>query len=349
MTQATIYEILNQSGVYKGSRHLGDVGVEVETETIKPYDFPSLKYWNCDKDGSLRDWGVEYILKAPMDLPDFEIALEELDLCNQKFKFKTSSISTSVHVHVNMLNETYLTLANFLTTYILMENILIRYSGPDRLSNLFCLPVCDCEGVKDALIKLLGFINRGMFSKAVLHPDHVKYGAINAAPLSKLGTIESRSFRGETDTKVIKSWVEILLKIKAFSKREGMTPPDILNMWREHRDTLVDIVFQEYGPTLRVKEKVKPYGLGKDITASLIVDNLKHAASIAGVSKDWTKFGVIKLKPVYKEKIKADLDLIAKAKFGNVFDSLPYHERLLVQEMFERSGKFIIVDAVEDI
>lgn len=345
---ATIYEIMRQTGRYNGERHRGEIGVEIETETLKAYDRPqNMKFWNAITDGSLRDFGTEYVLKAPVSIPEFEKALEEFAAADKKFKFKDSSVSTSVHVHSNFLNDTYLTLANYLCAYTLVENVLIRYSGPDRLSNLFCLPICDCEGVKDSIVTLLGFINRGLFAKAQLQPDRVKYGALNAAPISKLGTIESRSFRGATEPEVILKWVNILMKLKNFARRPGLTPVQILQLWRDNRDGIMEIIFQEYAKELRVYD-TKLLGK-KDITGDLIQENLKHACSIAAVSKDWSKFGILKIKPVYKEKIKPELDAISQQKFKCPYDNLQYHERILVVELYHRSGNFRIVDADGDI
>jgi len=347
MTQlATFYDIFRQVKVYGGDRLRGDYGVEIETETEKKYEYPNLKYWSATKDNSLRDWGVEYVLKSPMSIPELEKALVEFDLCEKKYKFKKGSISTSVHVHINMLNETPLTLANFLTTYALMENLLIRYSGPDRLSNLFCLPICDAEGVNSNLVNILANINKNQYTKLRVANDRCKYGALNPAPLTTLGTIEVRMFRGETDIKIITKWLEIIEKIKLFSKQPKLTPPDILKMWKDNRSTLVDLVFQEYANELRYRDP----NTKKDTTDELIRQNLKYAADLACVSKDWSKFGVYRIKPVYKEKIKAELDELSNQLLRAPFDSLPYHERLVVLERYHRMNTNVrVVDADGDI
>lgn len=347
MTQlATFYDIFRQTKVYNGDRLRGDYGVEIETETEKKYEYPTLKYWNSVKDNSLRDWGVEYVLKSPMSIPEFEKALVEFDICEKKYKFKKGSVSTSVHVHVNMLNETPLTLANFLTTYALVENLLIRYSGPDRLSNLFCLPICDAEGVNTNLVNILSNINRNQYTKLRVGVEKCKYGAMNPSPLTTLGTVEIRSFRGETDTKIIQKWLEIIDKIKQFSKQPKLTPPDILNMWKENRSTLVDIIFQEYANELRYRDPLTK----KDITDDLIKQNLKYAADLATVSKDWSKFGIYRIKPVYKEKIKGDLDALSNQRFNAPFDSLPFPERLVILEKYHLMNTNVrVVDADGDI
>jgi len=343
---STIYDIMRSTGKYGGDRLRGEVGVEIETETEKAYDYPKMKFWNTTKDNSLRDFGVEYILKQPMDIPDFEKALSEFDLAEKKYKFRKGSISTSVHVHLNFLNDTYLTMANFVTAYALVENLLIRYSGPDRLSNLFCLPMCDAEGVKDHIVTLLSYVNRNMFAKVSVPAEKCKYGGLNPSPLSTLGTLEVRTFRGETDTKIILRWIEILMKLKTFARRTNLTPVDIMHMWKDHRAGILDLIFHEYAAELRWKDpKTK-----KDVTDDLIRQNLKFAADFACVSKDWTKFGLLKIKPVYKEKCKEALDEIAQRKFKGPFDSLQYQERVAVMESYHNLyPNQKIVDADGDI
>lgn len=338
-TITKVFDIMKTSGFPVSTRYSGEFGVEIETETERKYEYPTMKFWEAKKDNSLRDWGVEYVLKVPMDLPDLEKALSEFAICEKKYKFKNGSVSTSVHVHVNMLNETYLTVANFLAAYALVENVLVRYSGPDRLSNLFCLPICDAEGILDKWLDILGKIGRNMFAKAKVAPEYVKYSGCNIATLGTLGTLEIRTFRGETDIKIIQKWIEIIQKIRLFASQEGMTPVRILELWKENKDTILDIIFQEFAEELRTKD-----------TDQLIRKNVLYVAKLANSSKDWTKFGVLKVKPVYKEKIKDDLDNISQSRFKVPFDQLQYHERLAVHEEYHRlRPNDRIVELLEDI
>jgi Putative amidoligase enzyme len=342
-----VYDIFKNapgSKISFGDRHRGEFGVEIETETSKAYDYPPLKMWNTVKDNSLRDWGVEYVLKSPVNIPDLERALEEFAVCEKKYKFNKGSISTSVHVHVNFMNETFLTLANLFTIYALMENLLIRYSGPERLSNLFCLPMIDAEGVADYLKDVLAAVAKNQWNRCAVPNDKVKYGAINPAPLTKLGTIEFRSFRGETDTNLITRWVFILKKMKEFAKTEGLTPPAILKMWHEYRHSLIDIVFAEYAKEIKASIRT-----GETVNG-LIESNLKFAAEFATVTKLWSNFGILKVKPIYVEKAKAVLNTISQERFNMPFDDLPYHERILAYEIFQRMNpSHKIVELTEDM
>jgi hypothetical protein len=338
-TANVIYDILKSSVRFNGERHRGAYGVEIETEAPKPYDYPMLKYWRCERDGSLRNNGVEYVFRGAVDLEDSDPAFREFESCNKEFKFFKESVSTSVHVHVNMLNETFLTMANFITTYALLENILIRYSGPDRLSNLFCMPMHDAEGVVAHIVQMLQYINRGMFNKMGLHPDSVKYGAINCAPLTRWGTVELRSFRGETDTAKIKKWMGLIEKMKQFSKREGMTPPRILDVYRTTREGIVKEIFGELATELYYTDN-----------HALIVKNLPYAAQIATVSKDWNSFGVMKLKPVYKEQLKDVLNQIAQEKFEKNYDELEWFEKVDVDETYHHANRDVrIIENREDV
>lgn len=340
-TQAIVYDVLKTHLRWGGDKHSGGYGVEIETETFNQYDYPRLKYWNCTKDGSLRDWGVEYILKAPMDPPEFEKALAEFDLCEKKYKFNKGSVSTSVHVHVNFLNDTYLTLANFITAYALVENLLIKFSGPDRLSNLFCMPLRDAEGGVDSIVKMLTAISRNNYKASSLSIDQVKYGALNCAPLNKLGTLEVRCFRGETDAEVIKKWVNILDKLKKFAQRKGLTPVEVCNIFKLRREKIVTDIFGDYAKDLVTEDTMK-----------LLRENIWYAAKISNSCKDWSKFGVIKVKKVYKEKLKAELDALTAQQFpeANGYDNLEYAHRMVVLELYLRMNpQARIVEAEEDI
>ena len=334
-----IYEILKSQGRFPGERHRGAYGIEIETEAPNSYEYPRLKYWRCERDGSLRNHGVEYVFRGAVDIEDSDPAFREFQSCDKEYKFYKESVSTSVHIHVNMLNETFLTLANFITLYALLENVLIRYSGPDRLSNLFCMPMRDAEGVVSHIVNMLQFINRGMFNKIALNPEAVKYGAINCAPLTKWGTVELRSFRGETDTDKIKKWMKLIDKMKSFSKREGMTPPMILDTYRKTREGIVQEVFQELSNEVAYSDN-----------HALIVKNLPFAAQMAVVSKDWSNFGVMKIKPVYKEQVKKTLDEYSMTRFGKAYDDCSYEEKINVDEMYMRENVEVrIVENREDI
>lgn len=339
--QPAMYDILRTHNKFQGDRLTGDYGVEIETETHDQYDYPTCKYWRCDRDNSLREWGVEYILKAPMNRLELGKALEEFAACDKKFKFNRDSISTSVHVHMNILNENILTVANILTLYALFENILIKFSGPDRLSNLFCLPMRDCEGVAVNIRNMLTAVARNNFRGLQVAVDNAKYGAINIATVARLGTLEFRSFRGEVDVSIIERWVGVLDKMKTYAKRPGVTPTTIMNsVERMGTESLAREVFGQYSAEL-----------GLPATASLVdVKSLYFGGMISSSAKDWSKFGIIKVKPVYKEKLKEELDNISLDRFKVKFDELDFGHRMYIQEEHLRANPYIrVIEMKEDL
>lgn len=343
----SIYDIMKSACRYTGHRHTGEIGVEIETEvdTSKSYDYPKMKYWDAKPDGSLRGYGVEYVLKAPMAVGEFkEAALKEFSAVDQKLKFNKGSISTSVHVHLNFQNDTYRTMVNFITAYVLTENLLIRFSGPDRLSNLFCLPFCDAEGVRDHYKNAIANIQKRNFARIQFNQERVKYAALNPCNLTTLGTIEVRSFRGETDPEVIQQWVDILMKLKEFSRRD-ITPMDIIEMLRNYgASTFVDMIYGDYSKYLKVGKETEDLVYGPKLS------NLITACEFAASCKDWRTFGILKIKPIYREKAKEELEAIAQQKFKHSFDKLQFPERMAVYEIYHSlHSNTKIVDILEDM
>ena len=63
-----IFDIFSRNGHYGLRRHDGDFGIEIETESEDQYKYPKSRFWDFHPDNSLRHFGVEYVLKAPMSL-----------------------------------------------------------------------------------------------------------------------------------------------------------------------------------------------------------------------------------------------------------------------------------------
>lgn len=327
-----IYDIM--SPFQRFVKYDGLLGVEIETETVQPYEFPRMKFWNTVADGSLRNFGVEYVLNQPLNPGrDLDAALAEFEQKTNNFDFLQDSVSTSVHVHINFLHQTFRTLVNFLTVYSLMENLLIKFSGPDRLSNLFCLPICDAEEIVRNIIQMLGQIdNPGGFRGIRLGQDQMKYGALNLAAFPQRGSLEVRSFRGVTDTNTIRDWATVLSNMLEYSKRE-ITPVDIVNQWR---DTGLEMIEDVFGDKFTL--------LTFDDSNELVQKNLWYAAQIASFTKDWSKFAQFqkKTKSKGKKNIKAELDNLALNRFGIEYDNLDRIQRLAVDEEIARQVQPVV-------
>lgn len=251
-----IYDIFKN--IKQTQRHDGEYGLELETETLVPYDIPAMKYWQTHPDGSLRDFGIEYILRSPLKYEEqIPAALEEFKkvkesiLKNQRVEFKNDPVSASCHVHINMLNDTFKTMGNFLALYVLFENILVRYSGPNRLSNLFCLPIVDAEETAKNIKSLLNYVDTKSYRNIWnFNENSCKYASLNISSLPRRGSLEVRSFRGSTDIKEIHDWVSVLHSMMTFA-RQDITPITILEEYRNKGSAFGNDVFGKYFPALK--------------------------------------------------------------------------------------------------
>lgn len=322
----TISNALTKSFGNNYKNYPGDIGLEIETETTEEYKVPKFSFWTVHADGSLRGFGQEYVLKQPLDFEKaFPEALKEFKDKTKHIPFVKDSITTSVHVHLNMLNDNFVTLGNFLTAYSFVENILIRFSGDDRLSNLFCLPICDAEETYQNIMRMMQALPKKQYGRLQFEPDNTKYGALNLSSLVRYGSLEVRSFRGTTDIDLIHTWVGVLYSILRYSRQKELTPPQIIAAYKEKGIEILSDIFGEYRKIIRHKEEDK-----------LLDDNLWYAVNIAcGAVKDWTKIDEI---PNAKKPKLKDLDEIAAKSFGVInFEALTHEQQVTVLAIAEET------------
>lgn len=297
----------------------GTFGLEIETETMERYDleagrnlgkynFPepnTLKDWVIVEDHSLRNFGYEYILTKPLSFEDVKAALDEFDKKTNKrgIKFLQDRHSTSNHVHINFQQETFKTLGNFCTLFVLFEEVLVSFCGEGRKSNFFCMTTKYAEGLTDKFVSFFEMIYKAS-PKAftTLNEELSKYSSLNIVPLYKQGSVEVRTMRGSTDVATIYKWVGMLNALLKFA-RQDMTPIDIINCWRQEGMLLFCEIFEEYLVEL---------GKGDDVE-KLIERNLWSASSIACSVPDWNKIDqkMHDAQVKYDEKVKAGDDGIA--------------------------------------
>jgi hypothetical protein len=310
----TIFNTLSKhyGGRYKA--HKGDIGLEVETESREDYAVPKFSFWEVHRDDSLRDVGKEYVLRQPLDFEiTFPKALDEFKEKTTGIKFIEDSITTSIHTHLNFLNDNFITLGNFLTTYTWTENLLIRASGEDRKSNLFCLPICDAEETYNNMMRMFDGIKTKKYGLLQFEPEHTKYGAINLSSLTNFGSLEIRSFRGTVDTELIKQWVGTLYSILKYARTPGLIPPQIILAAKDRGPELLTDIFGEYRKFIRHPDEEK-----------LLEKNFWYAANIAYSVKDWPKLEEV---PKPKKPKPKDLDNTAQKVFGHKFQDCSMSEQ----------------------
>jgi hypothetical protein len=291
---------LNQlrGGVYKEK---GLVGIEIETESLRPYDYPNLKYWTCHEDRSLRNYGVEYVLSHPLN-PDGKAYIEamtEFEALAKTTKFIDSQYA-GLHVHINMSNVSLVHLMNFISLYCIFEKTLTKYCGPDRDGNLFCLKTSDAETSFYNYVALTEAIEDGTGNSFIqrLSADRLKYSGLNIVPLRHLGSVEVRTHYGTTDRAVIERWVRILMAI--YNQAGALkSPVEVVNLFRDNYASIIaKRIFGDDAKHLPLE----------NIEAE-VAECLYYAVGVANASKDWSKFGSKKPEGRYNKFNKQDLDL----------------------------------------
>ncbi len=320
----TLYELLRVAGG-RYNKYPGLYGIELETEAKLPYEVPRLHFWKAEVDNSLRDFGIEYILKAPLsDDAELEAALDEWVVkVADKFALEKDSMSTSTHVHVNMLNETPLTLANFFTIIMAVENLLIKFSGPTRMSNLFCMPMRDAERTVSDIISLIKSLGDNNYQAPWNYAENEnKYGACNIASLSRLGTVELRCYRGVTTKQEIKVWIKLLDKIMQHA-RHVENPLVFYRTLREKGVDYLKEIFADQFVHLDFPNKQE-----------LLDENIWFVARMSVAIKDWSTFGKEKEKKRKRLKNEDAYDRIAQEFFQVPYADLNEELMMFVQQRF---------------
>lgn len=293
----------------------GEYGLEIETETKNPYVLPIFTYWDVKPDGSLRDFGQEYVLKAPVDYgKPLTEALEEFRNKTSKVDFIQDSNSTSVHVHCNILLEKWQSVGNFLTIYTLIENLLMEVAGDSRRNNLFCLPIRSVPAVNSTSIDIFKLVHKKTFEfNRIMDPGSIKYAALNLATITRFGSLEIRSFRGVTDISIIQSWIDILHRIRMFS-RENITPPEILDQYRDKGKKFLKEILEDEWEEIRDPDEDK-----------MLMDNLWFAGKLGYYFSpaEWRKFDIKPEIPKIPEGLKLEeLDKLSHIMYGNPYGNL---------------------------
>ena len=186
----------------------GDVGIEVEVEGE---NLPRpTRLWRIEHDGSLRGEALEYVLRKPMAIKD---ACKALDYLGKQYEDNNTivhdSVRAGVHVHINVQELTTVQLFTFITSYIILEDLLVKYCGEYREGNLFCLRMRDADFL---LYMLEQTANNKRFND--LHTDILRYASMNVKSLHQYGSLEFRAMRGTRDLDVIATWAKLLLNLR---------------------------------------------------------------------------------------------------------------------------------------
>ncbi len=219
------------------------IGVEVELERVPDVNIVG---WEVKIDGSLRDGGKEFVFNRPKRgiyavraLERFEAAIQDLP------DPPVISSRTSTHIHIDVRDLTPEELSNLIKLLVIFELPLIRYWGPVRWRNHFCLPYYECpQG-----LGLLRCLNNQMSNKSLYYnvlKYGMKYNNINLKTINTFGSLEVRCGQGTWSKVKLLEWINILLSFKVYVQEHTL---DVLEMLQR---------LSEDGPVLMLEKIAGP-------------------------------------------------------------------------------------------
>lgn len=196
-----------------GNKYQDHFGVEIEAEGDSLPRIDTV-IWKSEADQSLRGESYEYVLKRPLKLTGVASALTALkDAWVQNGSRIKNSPNAGVHVHVNCGDLTVKQLFNLISAYLVVEELLIKECGDDRIGNLFCLRSSDAEFLIDMLAIAIRTQNL-----RVLHTDDLRYASMNVKALGDYGSVEFRAWRSDGDLDKVYWWTSLLAHLKDFAR-----------------------------------------------------------------------------------------------------------------------------------
>lgn len=200
------------------------VGVEFEFENPKARDYGDLHdkilvsgWWAAHDDGSLRDHGIEYVLKEPLLGKELKEALEFFFV---NWPPLEQTYRTSIHVHIDATDLSLEQLQTTCLAYALVEAGMFNFVGEDRHRSNYCSP---WNGSIEFLQQVAGNLYHkvGADSKSVdyLARHSPRYAALNLAALAKYGSLEFRHLGTCREMDKLVSWINGCMALKDVATR----------------------------------------------------------------------------------------------------------------------------------
>jgi hypothetical protein len=206
-------------------RKKGEIGIELECEgRVRANNIGFSKFWDIHNDNSLRDGGIEFVLRNPINFNKLDQALNDWEQIVVGSEFH-NSIRTSVHVHLNVNKLPLVKILTAISVYWLLENVLVAYCGRPREGNLFCLRCKDAEHQVTALVNAIAGQNAAGYCMS----EHLKYSSLNLYSLTQYGSLEIRPMRGLYKKEDIREWVVMCYNLVFNSMRLFEHPEDVIN------------------------------------------------------------------------------------------------------------------------
>lgn len=204
------------------------VGIEIELENMRYFEDNMISTrWKVINDGSLRNYGKEFILMKDDGGPyfgwsvlkgirDFEKAIKKY---SEEYAPPECSERTSVHIHVDVRDLTISEFKKFILLYYTLEKIFIRWVNPSRECNNYCRTSYIYGDIISRLGQLFSYDDA--YFNTIISTGN-KYDALNYKATETFGSIEFRLLHGTYDADVILEWINILLALKNASKDSSL-------------------------------------------------------------------------------------------------------------------------------
>ena len=142
-------------------------GIELEYENYRG-DRDGIKLWDCVKDGSLRNHGVEFV-SVPLKHAELRPALKLMKELIVENKRMEASNRCGVHVHLNVLPYTWNNLWSLTVMYTLLEPTIFARFAPLRKNSHFCVPMFYNTAMPELMLQDIGKLRNGV--PYVVEPD----------------------------------------------------------------------------------------------------------------------------------------------------------------------------------
>ena len=248
----------------------GDFGVEVEVEAASFATMPHLNCWKSVHDGSLRGESAEFVFRKPLPLDETISEVVKLYSYLKECGIKDSG-RAGVHVHVNVNTLTVVQLLNLIAMWMIVEEAAVRWCGPSRKGNLFCLTSSEACGNLLALVRAIAENDFAAFDNG----DRYRYAALNLCSLWKYGSIEFRCLGTPTTHEPIVEWVLFLDKLVSVAKAYDNPASLILAM--------------SAGGYKEFVKRVLPSPVVDSITDKELREGVNNAQMVA-FAADWGRF-----------------------------------------------------------
>lgn len=208
----------------------GLIGLEYEWESCEHFDWGTewgqrlQPFFSSHNDGSLRNGGIEFVLREPLFGENLLAAITTMDEAARAFRFK-SSYRTSMHVHLDMERATYPDqVLSTALLYALAEPFLYKFVGQARDMCNYCLPWYRHDQHFNVFLR--GIHEYKAHSAAHLvgklkQLKEYKYSGLNFFSLGDFGTLEFRQCPVGLDATRVVDWVNMIQSLKAYALNGG--------------------------------------------------------------------------------------------------------------------------------